>query len=389
MKGLERRIKGSLRYELCGVQPEALLNACAMEGLGFSELSIVDAYTLRLTVAESDRARFEALAPRCRCELRLLEESGGRKDRRLLRRRLPLLLIALAVLLTLLLSSLFIWEIELKGGEELSRGELLRALEECGVSPGVFWPALDADAVRARMLDKLPELAWMTVNVRGSRATVLLLPRSEKPEIYREDDAADIVAGGTGIILRMSVLSGKAVVQPGQAVLKGETLVTGLLDSLANAPRAVRSRAEILAETCYEIMAVSPAQTAKTAGEGRTLRRFALCVGKTRVNFYGKAGKALDGYDKMIREDAWGIEGLFMLPVRFIREELRPYASAPGGSPSAEELQQRLYDGLAAQIDGEILSASFFVSEEEGRLCVTMRAVCRENIAKTVDITTQ
>ena len=59
-----------------------------------------------------------------------------------------------------------------------------------------------------------------------------------------------------------------------------------------------------------------------------------------------------------------------------------------GGAPSAEELQRRLYDSLAAAIDGEILSASFAVSEEKGLLCVTMRARCREDIAETVNITT-
>ncbi len=386
MRSIEKRLRGALRYELSGVQPEALLNACALEGLAFGELEIVDAYTLRLTLPEGEKARFEALAPRCRCEVRLLSAEGGSRDRRLLRRRLPLLLIALAVLLTLLLSSFFIWEIELVGGEGLSRGELLRALEESGVAPGTFVPALDADAVRGRMLARVPELAWMTVNVRGSRARVVLLPRSEKPEIYRESDAADIVAARTGIVTRVSVLAGKALVRPGQAVLRGETLVSGTLDSLTNAPRAVRARAEVLAETWYEITAVSPAQTRKTEGSGRKIVRWALCFGKTRVNFYGKGGKALDGYDRIIRVVTPGVEGLFSLPLRLVREELCPYDSAPGGAPPAEELQRRLYDALAAQVDGEILSAAFSVSDDGGLLCVTMRAHCREDIAETVYI---
>lgn len=386
MKGIEKRLLGALRCEIVGVQPEALLNACALEGLNVSELEIVDAYTLRLTLPEGERERFEALAPHCRCEVSVLRKTGGSEDRRTLRRRWPLLLAALAVLAALFLSSLFIWEIELIGGGDLSRGELLRALEESGVYPGAFRPGLDADAVRGRMLERLPELAWMTVNLRGSKATVLLLPRSERPEIYREEDAADIVAGGTGLIVRVSVLNGRPLVQPGQAVLRGETLVSGTLDSLTNAPRAVRARAEVLAETWYEITACSPVQTHKTGEKGRSILRWALCLGKRRVNFYGKGGKALDGYDKIIRETAAGIKGLFTLPLRFVREELRPYVSAPGGAPDAEELQRRLCEMLEERIDGEILSASFFVSEDKGLLCVTMRAHCRENIAKTVDI---
>lgn len=386
MKKIEKRLRGALRYELVSVQPEALLNECALEGLTVSELEILDAFTLRLTIPEDERQRLEALAPRCRCELKLLETSGGSRDRRLLRRRLPLLLAALLALSAILASQLFIWEIDFVGAQELSRGRLLRALEESGVAPGAFRFSLDADAVRGKMLDKIPELAWMSVNVRGSKATVLLLPRSEKPEIYREEDAADLRAGAPGVVLRVSVLAGKPLVQPGQAVLRGETLVTGSLDSLTNAPRSVRARGEVLAETFYEITACSPPQTAKCEGGGRSVRRFALCFGKTRVNFFGKGGKALDGYDKIIRETVLGVPGLFELPVRLVREELRPYDSRPGGAPQAEELQGRLYDELAARIDGEILSAAFSVSEEDGLLCVTLRARCRENIARTVDI---
>ena len=387
MRKLEKRLRGALRYELVAVQPEALLNACAMEGLAFSELEIADAYTLRLTVPEGERERFEALAPRCRCELRLLEKTGGSEDRRLLRRRLPLLLFAAAVLLLLLLSSLFIWEIGIDGAETLSRGEVLRALEDSGVSPGVFWPALDADAVRSRMLARLPELAWMTVNVRGSRAEVLLLERGEKPEIYRDSAAADIAASASGYVLRVSVLGGRPLVQPGQAVLRGERLVSGRLESLANAPRTVRARAEVLAETVYEITALRPAQTGKGESVGRTLRRFALCFGKTRVNFYAGAGKALDGYDKIIWERMLGVEGLFALPVRLVCEELRPYAAAPASGPSVGDIERRLLGDLAARIEGKILSSEFSVSEAGGLLRVTLHARCRENIAKVVDIT--
>ena len=288
MNRIERRIKGALRYELCGVQPEALLNACALEGLPFSELEIVDAYTLRLTIPEDERARLEALAPRCRCELRPLGGTGGRTARRALRRRWPLLLAAALLLLGLLVSSLFIWEIELIGRESLSRGLLLRALEDAGVAPGACRPGLDADEVRSRVLERVPELAWMTVNVRGSRASVLLLERSDKPEIYREKDAADVTAKCAGIVRRVSVLNGRPLVRPGQAVLRGETLVSGVMDSLTNAPRGVRARAEVLADTWYEITALCPAGRLKETDGGTAQRRYALVVGKTRVNFYGR-----------------------------------------------------------------------------------------------------
>ncbi len=385
MKRFETALRGRLVYEITGVQPEALLNACAAEGVPFSDVLSVDAWTLRLSVPEHEGTRLERLARLSRCEAELLQRRGGSRDRALLRRRLPLLLFALAVLLGLFVSSLYVWEVEVNGAETLGRGRVLRALEDSGVYPGVFWPNVDVDAVRSKMLTRVPELAWMTVRVHGSRAEAVLLERSEKPEICREDEAADVIAERTGIVTKVSVLSGRPLVRPGQAVLRGETLVSGTLESIANGARQVRARAEILADTQLELMAVSPAQTAKTAA-GRGARvRFALCIGKRRVNFYRKGGKALDGYDKIIREYVCGIPGLFTLPLRLVKEELRPYQTAGPAQTDAEELRERLTQKLETLVRGELLSVTCAASGEDGQLCVTLHAAAREDIAQTLE----
>ena len=134
MGRLEKELRGFVRAELCGPEPEALLNACLREELVLLRPQSIGAFTLRAGVFEADLPRLEALAERCGCELRVLERRGGSRTRGLLRRRLPLLLTGLAVLAALFLSSFFVWEIRLTGAEELSRGELRRVLAESGLT---------------------------------------------------------------------------------------------------------------------------------------------------------------------------------------------------------------------------------------------------------------
>ena len=222
----------------------------------------------------------------------------------------------------------------------------------------------------------------MTVNVSGSRAVVLLSERLEKPEIVQEDRPADIVAGKTGIINRVSVLSGKPLAAKGQAVVRGETLVSGTVDSLTRPARQVRAQAEVLADTWYELTAVSPAKEELKTGEGRVSDRFALRLGKKRINFYLESGKRLDERDKIVYEYTLGIKGLFALPVTLIREErVWPETASAADSGRAEEMQRRLYASLRESIDGEIVSSGFSVSRSGELLQVTLRARCRENIA--------
>ena len=386
MGRLEESIRGMVRVEICGAEPEALLNACLAEELPLLKPRSIDGWTLRLGVFEHDLPRLEALAARHGCELRPLSQHGGSRNRRLLRRRLALLICGGLLLTLVMLSSLFVWEIRFVGAEGLSRGQLRRALDDCGLSTGSFWPLLDADELRDRMLLREPALSWLTVNFHGSVAEVRLLQRAEKPEIYRESDAADLRAVRAGIVRRVSVLSGQPTVQPGQAVEAGELLISGSVDSITAAPRTLRAQGEVWADTWYERTAVCPLLTGKES-IGGVRGRLALKIGEKRINFYQNGGKTIDGCDKIVHEYTLGIQGLFRLPLTLVWEELRPYRAAEDGRDRSEEIGQRMLAALAEQIDGEIVEYRLATAQVRGMTVVTLYAQCRENIAQLVDIT--
>lgn len=380
--GIARRAEGLVRLELCGPQPEAVLNACALEDLEVAGAESVDAYTIRLTINAGELSRFRQLAQRCRCEATVLAEQGGKRIWRLVKRRMALAFLAAAVGLTLLLSSLFVWEIDVVGAESLSRGRILRTLDECGLKSGCFWPGLETDTMRSQLLTRMPELAWAAVNVSGSRATVLLLERTEAPEIDREEDSADLIASHSGVVSELSVLRGRPLVSPGSAVLPGEMLVSGTVGTLNGTVRRLGARGAVMADTWYERIALCPQIVGKAERSGSPRNRFAIELGGRRINFYRNSGKAIDGYDKIVHESMLGVKGLFALPIRFVREEYVRFVQESGTEPDSVTVQHRLYDALAAEIDGEIRSATYTVSEENGLMTVTMRAHCRENIAR-------
>ena len=374
MSRIDRKVRGTVRFELCGACPESVLNACAMQALELMDLESLDACTLRVTVFENRAEEFQALARRCMCEMEKLSQSGGSKSRRLVKRRMLLLIFALLTAGLLLFSSLFIWDIQVVGCQKLTQARVLRALSGCGVEQGSFRFGLNSDLVRSRVLVELPEIAWMTVNVRGSRATVLILEREEKPEIVAEADAADLVAAKTGVIARMSVLNGKPLVRPGQAVVEGELLVSGTMDSITALPRQVRAAGSVTAETWTELSAVRPAVESHKTGQTKKIFRFALKFGENRINLY------------FVYEYKTGIEGLFLLPVSIIKEELSFYETEARPSAAGAEMEAALRDYLTETVDGEVLSADFSVNDSGELLCVTMHAHCLENIAETREI---
>ena len=382
MKRLERRIKGWRRVEVCGAFPESVLNACAMHALELWELECAGDYALRFSVYEGSMAELEEIVKKCMCELRVIDSAGGSRNRLFIKNHMWLFISAVLILALLCLSTLFIWDIDVYGCEELTEGEVLRALADCGVDCGSYWPSLSTDLIRSDMLTRMPELAWMTVNVSGSRAAVLVYERQEKPEIYIESRGADIVAAGTGIIKRLSVLNGKPLTGIGESVVEGETWISGCMDSLSNEPRYVRAQGDVFARTWHELSAVCPAQAEYKTEHGSAKRRFAIKFGKKRINFYFSSGNTVDGCDKIIHNYNAGIRGLFALPVTLVVEELRPYrlsGTVPADTAAmGARLEARLEDGLR----GVVLSSSVTEGDNGGLAVVTLRAACRENIAQ-------
>ena len=378
-------IRGRVDGELKAPIPESFLNRCREEGLPLYDVTRCDACTLRFSVEESGWTAVERAAEKCQAELRLLETRGGSRERRLLRRRSVLLLTLCAAAALLLWSNFHIWRFEVAGCETLTPGKVLRALEDCGVSEGCWWPGLSTDAIRTEMLLRLPDLAWMTVNVNGSRALVSVVERQEKPDIYTENDAADIIAAKNGIIRKLTVLNGRALVSRGSAVIEGELLVTGAMDSLSHPTRYVRAQAEILADTWYEWMAVEPLPEGYKTESLKSCSRFALQFGKTRLNLFGRSRKALDGYDKIVHEYSIGAEGLFVLPIRLIREEYLLYARSEEPART-DEGGARLEQRLRESIDGSVVQVRTETFEKNGCRYIDLRAQCLENLAQTAEI---
>ena len=163
----------------------------------------------------------------------------------------------------------------------------------------------------------------------------------------------------------------------------GETLVSGTVDSITALPRQLRSSGSVTAETWTEISALRPASEQQKTGETKKSFRFALKFGEKRINLYVSGRNALDECDKIVYEYKLGIEGLFLLPVSIIKEELSFYETEAQTGAAGEEMKEALRAYLHETVDGEVLSADFSVNDSGELLCVTMHAHCLENIAET------
>ena len=380
------RAEGTADCAVTGAMPAAFLSRCAAEGVTLRAVAAVDETALRCTVALRDLDRARAAALRSQCEMTVLKTRGGKAAGRRLKRRWVPAVCLLACFCLLAWSKLFIWEIDVTGNETVSAGRVRSALADCGVGLGTFWPGLTSDNLRSRLLARMPELAWATVNIHGSRAEVIVRERIPKPVIFDSDEPVDLVAKRLGFITEVRALNGKAAVQPGSAVLPGDVLISGSVESAFSGTRETHAAGTVTAETYYELSAAAPVTETVRADSGRQRSRWALLLGKKRVNFYGNSSFCPADCDKIISIWECKSEGLFALPLALVRETAAKRVTA--GQPRdrralRQSLEQQLHERLLAEVDGgEIESEEYTCAISDGRMTVCLRARCSENIAE-------
>ena len=394
MRSVINFLRGSVCVAVSGPFPERFLNLCAQSGVGFWDLAWEGGQSLRLRVLRRDAGRAAELAERAGCTASLEGRAGLPVFLAGFRRRYALLAgLALALAAVCLLSQ-FILTVEVSGNETVPSAVILMELSRQGVRPGAYGPGLDLRRISQEALRRIEGLSWMSVNLHGTRAEVLVRERSPSPTPRDETTPAHVVAAADGVLEDVEVLEGQALFREGQAVLAGEIVISGAVDlkepqyaAVDAGQRLVHARGEVWAVTHRTLAACIPLEAQVKVYTGEEERRWSLSLLGRSVNFFGKASISSSGYDKMTTTHILTLPGGREMPLVLVETEYRAYetAAAPVRADAARAmLEERLLERLTALIGAEssVLSTAFSAEEEDGMLTVTLTAQCREQIGR-------
>ena len=399
---LVNALRGSVRLEVEGAFPERFLNLCAQRGILFWNVEWMETTRLRLTVTRRGSRQVAALGERTLCTV----TPAGRKGMpyflaRFKKRYAFWVGMGLSMAAVCVLSS-FVLTIEVKGNTNVPTAQILTELRRQGLGIGTFGPGLDERTVGNKVLLQLPQLSWLSINLYGTRAEVLVREAVEAPELVDAQEYGSVVARASGIVTRVEALTGEAVVKVGDTVLEGETLISGTVHlegpAYSDKPEIgqiqVRASGRVYARTWRTMAAQLPleAQVKRYTGEETNL--WSVTALGRRTDFFGKGGISFDRYDKISHTWTLTLPGGEEMPLAVQRETCRAYElETLAVEPDAAEamLKERLLEALEEAVgEGEIVSTEFAVETENGMLTVTLQAECREEIGTFVpDSTTQ
>ena len=377
MVRLRDLLRGCVRAEVRGDRPERLLNESALRGAGLREVRRTpEGMTLYVSVP----AYFIlcAAARGTGCRVRALGKRGlPFRARRWTRRRALLLCAALCCGLLWWLSG-FVWTIGLSGCRTVSQCQVLELLSEAGLRTGARRRTVDGAALRDLILPQEPRLAFFTVHLTGCHAEVRVWERAKSPP-PESVEPCDVVSDKAGVILRLRVTAGRALVKEGETVLPGDRLASGSLESGVGERWRVPARAVADLRTWRTVTRTLTAQVQARSYTGNVQKRRYLVLGDRRFPLEIVEKEPFAWYDKQIERRDLSPRPDFRVPIALVTETAREYVPAEG-APVRDLLARRVRElmerDLAAAV-AEVVTADFALTGE-GPFTAALEAECIE-----------
>ncbi len=367
--GLFRSLSGMLKLEITSADPALTITRLNEAGVELFNTSQTGDLTIRFSLRRRDYPRVRALCEKRGEQVKVVERSGFFWQLYALRKR-PVLVGGIAFLLAcaLYLPSRVLF-IRVEGNELVPTRLILEGAEQVGIGFGASRREVRSENVKNALLEAIPTLQWAGINTNGCVATISVRERTQTEQQQKTGGVSSIVAARDGVIRQATVLRGNGVCKVGQAVKSGEVLISGYTDCGLSI-QATRAEGEIFAQTERALTVVTPDEYSARGGSEKTETKYALRIGKKRINFYKNSGIPDATCGRMYTEYVLTLPGGFPLPVTLIVEEydhFEPVATTAVQADTAQVLSEYAQYYLKTQmVAGQILNEHTI--QEQNRL---------------------
>ncbi len=306
------------------------------------------------------------------------------------RRRWGLIVGLFLGLFLMFYSQLFVWKLTVEGNVGLTDAEVERALSECGVAVGSFIPDIDVALKANELLMKCEDISSAAIGIKGTHLTLSVLERAPIPEIVDTNGFFNVVATHDGVILDIDAADGSPEVKEGDAVFKGELLISCFIEGSNGSLHPTHARGNVYAAVREHIVCEIPlSRTTKNYTGATEVKRTYNILG--REFFWFSSPKTSFEYFDAVSSERWiKLFGFIEIPIKEFKvvyieytPETELITASLGELFAREELAGRLAD-----FECEVLSCetAFSVDEKNGKCVLTADAVIKQNIGKEVPL---
>lgn len=199
---------------------ERFINICISKNILLWNMKRRKSSFLFTNIAIKDFKKIRQIAKTTKCHIEIEKKKG-----------LPFLLnrykkrkifIGLLITITLIIFGLsnFVWNIEIIGENSIPKEELLNDLNKYGLKTGILKTKVNTKEIINNIRLNRDDIAWVGMKIKGTNIIVEVVEADKKPDIVNENEYCNIISDKEGIITKINVQNGTALVKVGDIITK-------------------------------------------------------------------------------------------------------------------------------------------------------------------------
>jgi len=368
-----------------GLSVERLINIAAKNGIRIWDVKRTSYASLR---AKTSFIGYRKLLKNTdeRFSIKISKSKGipGEVKRLFLRKALFFGFISIVLIVSFF--SMFYWQLEIKGAEEVDENELLEDIVSMGLSTPMLKRKLDLEKVEDRIIIEYKQISWANFTSKGIKLCLEVVETNIPDEPKNPLGSSDVVARKDGYITKVLVFEGNPAAEEGQTVKRGQTLINGEFFDKKGNFRVYDADGMIYADIWYMGQEREPLYEKIDIRTGRSYLARYLLLGKS-AGYIGKRN-SFDQFETEIKGCVYLGENLG-LPIKVITEER--FETVTIDKRKDKHAVKRIAKNKASEIalemipDGtDIIKEKVFYSETEDMMYATVFYKTNENIAEKV-----
>ena len=334
-----------------GLKIERFINLAVVNNIYIWDIQKIDYTTIKARIGLKNFSRLREIVRKTDSTVIIASKHGFPFFVKNIKRRKLFFVCLMSLFVFIYIITSFIWMIEIVGVKTVDAEKVMKHLYSEGLKEGVLKGKLDRRHIENRILINMPEISWIGIQIKGTKAIVEVVEKREEPQIISRSDACDIVASKDGVISKILTLNGDPMVKDGDTVRKGQKLVTGTIVREGHEVRLVHSMAVISARTWYDAAEEIPLQQIEYKPTGRVETQYKLKV--LNKEFSRRKSIKYKDYNEFVDTRNIITFGDYVFPVKLIVYRFEELSQNPK-ILSVDEAKKRCEERLNAQIKLQI-----------------------------------
>ena len=315
---------GYVRIRVEGFFIERFINMCISKRILLMDIQREKSSIMYAKVGLADYKKLRQIAKKTKSKVKIQSRKGLPFILHKYRKRKIFLALFMVIIIGIIISSNYIWNIEVVGNVNISTREIIQSLEASGLTIGTSKNDIDRDTIINKIRLSRDDVAWIGITVKGTNAIVKVKEADKAPNILDENKYCNIIADKTGMITKINVQNGTATVKVGDIVEKGMTLVNGYLEGKYTGTRYVHGAAEIEAKIWYTKKEKAPLVQQIPVQTGNEEKKYSIKFKKNKINLFKTLSK-FEKYDTINEDKKLMLFSNFYLPIEIIKTTNKEY----------------------------------------------------------------